>query len=271
MLFSKRGKIALLLVIAPLLAFTSCASAPPPRKPTVSERIEFDRAIGTELAEQLTPQLSLRKEPQVQAYLTKIAQKLADKNPELHIPEAKVFILKDSGPRPKSYSLPGGRIYLSSAQLRSIEFENEAAAAISIELGHLLNEHVLNFLRKNPSGLRIRDAASIPGVLPLKTLDSSEEIDFFGKDGMFAFSARDNDEAVSSAVSILYDAGYDPRGLVTFLQRLVSHPGQSPWEETELQQNIEQARKSIALLTPLRNPVVQTDDFELIRVKLQKL
>jgi predicted Zn-dependent protease len=237
----------------------------------VSERIEFDRAIGTELAERLTPQLSFKKDPLLQTYLNKIAQRLADKNPELHIPESKVFILKDSGSRPKSYALPGGRVYLSSTMLKTVEFENEAAAAISIELGHLLNEHVLNFLRKNPSGLAIRDAAAIPGVLPLKTLDSSEDIDFFGKDGLFAFSARDNLEAVSSAVSILYDAGYDPRGLVTFLQRLNQRSGQSPWEETELQQNLEQARKSIALLTPLRNPIVQTDDFELIRGKLQKL
>jgi predicted Zn-dependent protease len=152
-----------------------------------------------------------------------------------------------------------------------LEFENEAAAVISIEFAHLLNEHVQNYLRRNPAGLQIRDATALPDMLPLRTLEAPEDIDFFGKDGMFAFSAKDNDEAITSAVSLMYDAGYDPRGLVTYLQRLMNNFAHSPWDETELSRLLDQARKSVALLTPLRNPTVQTDDFELIRGKLQKL
>jgi predicted Zn-dependent protease len=155
--------------------------------------------------------------------------------------------------------------------LKTLEFESEVAAAIAIELGHLSNEHVQNYLRRNPSGLRIHDAAALPEVLPLKTLETPDDIDFFSKDGMFSFSAKENDEAISSAVNLLYEAGYDPRGLVTFLQHLIDHPARSPWDEGELDRILALTRKNIALLTPLRNPIVQTDDFELIRGKIQKL
>jgi predicted Zn-dependent protease len=271
MLFGKRNRLAAFSALALIQLFSSCASAPPPRKPTVNERIEFDRAIGTELAQQMAPQLTYKKDAQVQAYLNKIAQRITDKNPELHLPEVKVFLLKDTDRRYRSYGLPGGRVYLSSSRLKTLEFESEVAAMISIELGHVLNEHVQNYLRKNPAGLQIRDAAALPNVLPLKTLEAPEDIDFFSKDGVFAFSAKDNDEAIASAVNLLYDAGYDPRGLVTFLQRLNDNPAHSPWDEAELFRILEQARKSVALLTPLRNPIVQTDDFDLIRGKIQKL
>jgi predicted Zn-dependent protease len=257
--------------LALLQLFSSCASAPPPRKPTVTERIEFNRAIGTELAQQLAPQLTFKKDAQVQAYLGKVAQRLAAKNAELHLTDVKVFLLKDTDRRYRSYGLPGGRLYLSSARLKTLEFESEVAAMMAIELGHLLNEHVQNYLRKSPAGLQVQDAAAMPAVLPLKTLEAPEDIDFLGKDGMFAFSAKDNDEAIASAVNILYDAGYDPRGLITYLKRLNDNPAHSPWDESELSRIMDQARKNVALLTPLRNPIVQTDDFELIRAKLQKL
>lgn len=271
MLLGNRFLNIALSIVIPVMVFNSCASAPPPRKPTVSERIEFDRAIGTELAQQLVPQLSLKRDPQVQAYLTRVAQKIALKNPELHLSEVKTFIMNDTSKRYRSYSLPGGRLYLSVGTLKGVEFENEAAAVISIELAHLLNEHVQNYLRRNPSGLRIRDATALPDVLPLRTLEAPEDIDFFSQDGMFAFSAKDNDEAITSAVGLLYDAGYDPRGMVTYLQRTMDNSFHAPWDESELSRLLDQARKSIALLTPLRNPIVQTDDFELIRGKLQKL
>ncbi len=236
----------------------------------MSERIEFDRAIGTELAQQMTPQLSIKKDTHIQAYLGQVAQRLANKNSELHFSELSIFLLKDTTRQYRSYSLPGGRIYLSSGMLKTVEFESEVAAAIAIEFGHLLNEHIQNYLRRNPSGLRMRDAAALPEVLPLKTLATPEDIDFFSKDGMFAFSAKSDDEAIGSAVNFLYDAGYDPRGLLTLLQRMMDNSAHSPWDQAELGRILDQARKDIALLTPLRNPIVQTDDFVLIRGKLQK-
>jgi len=271
MLLRTRTAIATLTLLASLLTFFSCASAPPPRKVTVNERIEFDRAIGTELAQQMVPQINLKKDPQIQTYLRGIAQKLADKNPELHLPEVKVFLLKDASHRHQSYALPGGRIYLSSGLLKDVGYESEVAAAIAIQLGHLQNEHILNYLRKNPAGLPVRDVVALPGVLPLKTLEAPEDIDFFGKDGMFSFRTKDDNEAIASAVSILYDAGYDPRGMVTLFQHWMDNSAYSPWDFTELSGALDQARKSIALLTPLRNPIVQTDDFELMRSKFQKL
>lgn len=219
----------------------------------------------------MDPQLSFKKDPQIQAYLGKVALRIAEKNSELHLPEVKIFLLRDTTRHYRSYALPGGRIYLSAGSLKGLEFESEAAALIAIELGHLLNEHVQDYLRRNPSGLQVHNIAALPDVLPLKTLGAPDDIDFFGKDGMFAFSAKANEETVISAVSLLYDAGYDPRGLITVLQRMMDNSAHSPWDEAELSHLLDQVRKSIALLTPLRNPIVQTDDFELNHGKLQKL
>jgi predicted Zn-dependent protease len=261
----------LICILLLITVFWSCASAPPPRKATVSERIEFNRAVGSELAQQMVPQLTLKKDASIQNYLTRIAQRLTDKNPELHLPEVKVFLLQDTGRHYRSYALPGGRVYLSSGMLKTADYESQAAAMIAIELGHLLNEHVLNYLRKNPAGLGVQEVATLPGMLPLKTLQTPEDIDFFGKDGVFAFSAKDNDEAIASSIQILYDAGYDPRGEITFLQYMIDHPSRAPWDLSETNRLLELARKQISLLTPLRNPIVQTDDFELIRTQLQKL
>src|SRR5206468_4279479 len=105
-----------------------------------------------------------------------------------------VLLVEDRGQRWKNYGLPTSRLYLSASLIRSIDYENELAAVLAFELGHLTKRHALKRLSDKPQ--------QQPGV------------EYFGPNGIFAFNEEQQLEAAAEAVNIMYRAGYDPRGLV---------------------------------------------------------
>lgn len=254
------------------LAFVvGCSSGPEPRPVTVEERVQFDRAIGLELAQQLEPQISVRSEPAVTAYLNRVGQTLADANPDLHLKSVGVKLVSEKDGKWMSFGLPGGRVYLPAGVLRGIEFENEVAAAIAVELAHVQLDHVLERIRKSPEGGSFARGASLENLLPTKPGSTPEKLDFFGPTGVFAYPEKAELDAADAAVGILYQSGYDPRGLVGLWNRYLAFPKTSPYEPSTLEKLLDSTRRAIAARAPLRNPIVRSQAFLSIRKKFEKL
>lgn len=267
-----------------LLFLASCASPPPAKKISLSERIEFDREIGDEILKQLEPKLSLKKENVLQGYLKRVGQTLADKTPDLHIPEVKVFLLSENRPdlQGESFAVPGGHVFLSIPVLKTLNYESEVSAYLSIQMGRLLKEQVLNYIRKNPAAESRSEPSTVAGLGPLRTLRPPENLIPFDSGGMFEFKAVQDEEAIDAAFGVLYAGGYDTRGMIRFLQSLIrvadSHP---QWLEGNsriaglrvagLTDLLEYARKRIVFQPPLRNPIVQSPEFLAIKQRLGKL
>ena len=87
------------------------------------------------------------------------------------------------------------------------------------------------------------------------------------------FEAPDAAElaALESAVDLLYRARFDPRGLVSLLQRFQKKSGKIPWDAATLRRMVEKTRESISLRSPLINPIVRSDRFLHVRKRIQKL
>jgi predicted Zn-dependent protease len=249
------------ICVATLTAcLTGCTTPRVPKPLPVSEKIKFDQEIGSELADQLNPQLPLKADPFVQTFLDRIAQKIADGNPDLHIPRPRVFLLQDKTKKWNGYALPGGRVYISIGALKKTEYDNEAAALMAIQFAHLLKEHLLDALRalSKPSPGEVAASPAFPAFTTFKV---PEELKFFGKDGIFSFTDNQELEAVETAVDLLYGAGYDPRGLLSLLENLETVPAHAPYDAALMGKAIERAQSRTVQLPPLRNPIVHTEEF----------
>ena len=259
--------VRLVLGIVAVSGFVSACTTPrPPKKVSVSERVQFDRAIGYELAQQFEPEIKFKKVPEITAFLRKIGQSLADATADLHLPSVDVDVFVDEEGKYTAYGLPGGKLYVSTAFLKTAEFENEVAAILAIQLGHLQKEHALEYLRKNYPAM-----VSLDSVAPGKNTGEPVQINYLGAGGLFDFTEKQRTEAIEAGVNILYAAGYDPRGLVTVYQRLVENPGRSPYPSRTVDKLLETTRSVIALHSPLRNPIVRTQAFVAMRKRFQKL
>jgi predicted Zn-dependent protease len=240
-----------------LMTLAGCATPPPAPLLTPEEQIRQDLNTGVSLAQDFESRVSLKRDVEVAVYLRQLAQALADPTPELARSPLGVFLIREGKGKWRTYSLPGNRIYLPVELLRELGFENEIAALIAVEFGHLLGRDSVRRLAE------LRDPReNAPAPAPAR---------IFGENGIFAFTEAERIAAAERAVDILYRAGYDPRGLVSVWQKYRAHPDRSPLDAGTLGKLQEATRRAIATRAPLRNPVVRSAAFITIQKRIRRL
>jgi predicted Zn-dependent protease len=248
------------IVTAALALLSGCATPPPPETQSTEERERRDQDLGTRLSEEFERKVAQKKDADVTVYLRAVAEKLVLATPELKDAPVGVLLIQDRDGKWRNYGLPGNRIYLSVGLLRRVEFENELAAALALELAHVLHRHAVSRVPQDGPGPR-------PDGVP----STSGSPEFFGPAGIFAYSETERLAAVETAVGVLYRAGFDPRGLVSLWQRYQGAAAESPFEAGTVMRLLERTRQVVARLAPLRNPVVRSDEFVGIQKRIRRL
>jgi predicted Zn-dependent protease len=238
-------------------ALVSCAAPTKPKVATQEEIVRRDNAVGAELAARFEKQLKLHSDREVGSFLKSLAQGLSEGSPDLKLAAVGVQIIRDVKGAWRSFGLPGNRIYVSSGLIRKLEFENEVAAALAFELGHIQKRHLVNRLEEGKP-------AATSG-------ESGQPVDFLGPSGVFAFSDEAELEAVDASVDLMYRAGYDPRGLLSIWQAYAVEPRRSPFDASMLEKLVNRTRGAITKYAPLRNPIVRSAAFIAIQKRIRKL
>lgn len=242
-----------------------CASAPVSEEVTEIEKIRRDRISGNRIAEGFEAKLDLiGNDPDLLVYLRGLAKKLADTHDQIRDAPIGAFVYKTKRKNSwKNYSLPGNRFYLSRPFLKEISFENELAAALALEMGHIIKRHTLGRLEV------LRDQ----GILPKSVDDGSQlsDSDYFGVAGVFSFSEENILEAIPIALDILYSSGYDPRGLSRYWEMHDQNIAHSSYEKNSIKKYLDKTRDLISKKSPLRNPIVRTEEFIQIKKRISKL
>jgi len=256
--------------------FLGCATNSPKRL-SVEEKVKVEKAIGTELSRNFEKKLKFKQDVEVSVYLRKIAERLMAATPEFNDSAIGLFVIQNFRGVWRNFSLPGNRIYLAAGLLKKMEYENQLAAVIAMELGHLLKKDVLWRVRQNMDSEDI--ALSQPLVPASVTFDQLilpepsqlKTVEYFGPRGVFTFNQQVYLAAASEAVGILYRAGFDPRGLCALWETYRARAAHSPYDNKTLEKLIQKTRRVIAENAPLRNPVVRSPEFLEIQKRIKKL
>jgi len=115
-----------------------------------------------------------------------------------------------------AFALPAGFLYVYTGLLLAADNEAELAGILAHEIGHVVGRHSANQLATQ-LGLNI--------LVSLALGENSEELASLaaqaGTSGALArFSRDDEREADAFGVKYTIAAGYDPRGLLTFFEKL---------------------------------------------------
>lgn len=235
-------KISLLLLL-----ILGCATPQPIDTHVTQERLP-DRAVGRILAQKFEAQVKLYPDPTLSTYLEDLATSLVQFSSVLRENKVSAQVVEDVSHRWTSYAFPGNQIYLSRSLLRSIRFENELAAVIALEFAHLENRDLMVRYEK-----------------------FKNERDQMTAQKLIEFSPAARIAALELSMEMMYQAGYDQRGMVYLLGRYQKHPDRSPYDLASIKLLMENARRIIALHAPLRNPIVRSDRFLTIFNRMQKL
>ena len=214
-------------------------------------------------------------------YLTSMGRKLAAHAPN-PVPPIEMFGVLD--PEINAFTLPGGFIGVNTGLILTCESESELAGVLGHELGHVAQRHIARGMTQSGQNGMIALAslaAALVAGLAARSGDLAMGIAAFGQaaavNRQLEFSRDAEREADRAGLRMLYEAGYDPRGMASIFGRMMMASrlnegrGGGPWASTHPQ--------SIERMTDMQNrirdlPTVHyTDsaDFWFLRAKVRVL
>lgn len=181
--------------------------------------------LGRRAAAEVEFELPLVDDREVMDYVEKLGVRLARHSARSHLRYRFRVINSDDV---NAFALPGGFIYITRGALETAENEAELAAVLAHEIGHVAARHHASRIRREKLtslGFTALGPVFGSGIRSVAKREAGKT----GVRGLFQrFSREQEREADRLATKNLYDAGYDPRAMLTLLERLGSEREQRP-------------------------------------------
>lgn len=170
-------------------------------------------ALGESISRQVEHEYKLVDDPLIQKRVEDIGRKIASVCDRKEL-DYKFKVLED--PEVNAVSLPGGFVYINKGLIEKTSGDDELAGVIAHEVGHITARHSIKKLQgvMGYSLLRVLTLV-VPGSGAVNTT-----ADAAFNELMLGYSRED--ELLSDQLGARYSklAGYDPQGMITFLEKL---------------------------------------------------
>jgi beta-barrel assembly-enhancing protease len=188
---------------------TTLGSAVTPIGP--EEEIEIGRSIAANVA----GKYGVVRDERITRYITLVGETVAAKSdrPELsyHFAVLDTDIIN-------AFSCPGGYVFVTRGTLAVIDSEAELAAVLAHEICHVARKDVIKEIEKQQF---FQSGNKVAGTLLHADPAIFNAVTSFGTDLVFkGFSRSEEYRADKQALGYTAKAGYDPSGLLTFLEKL---------------------------------------------------
>ncbi len=198
-----------LLLTATAAGFTSgCATNPVSGTPDLVFMTEAKEIqLGNGYDNKIRNQYGVYPNPELQAYVQQIGQKLAAQS---HRPGLKYHFTVLDSPEVNAFAVPGGHVYITRGILAYLNSESELAAVLGHEIGHVTARH----------GVRQHSAATATGMVGA-IIGAATGIqvtqDLFNVLGNALLSGYGRDHELESdrlGAEYIARAGYDPQAVI---------------------------------------------------------
>jgi predicted Zn-dependent protease len=185
---------------------------------------EQDIELGEASAEEIMRQLVVLRDERTEAYVRRLGERLAAKAPGYRFPYKFVVV---ASPEVNAFALPGGYVFVNEGAIRASRSEGELAGVLAHEIAHVSLRHGTTqasraYLAR--TGLNLLNALTVALQGDVGRLAS-----VVGGAGANKFFLKSNREAEAQAdaegARLMAAAGYDPREMAEFFERLEERDG----------------------------------------------
>jgi len=186
--------------------------------------IEEEKKLGKKILLEMEKKVDWVRDLPLQSFINAIGQSLvAQVGPTPF--EFKFYLI--IGRDPNAFAIPGGHIFLTTGLLASTESEQEVAGVMSHEISHVMARHVVQMIERSKRINIASMAAIIAGVLLGGGGKASEAVAATAMATAEALALKYTREmeveADQNALQYMIRAGYDPNGLVSFMNKIYKH------------------------------------------------
>lgn len=170
--------------------------------------------MGRSLSRQVEEKMELDENYTNQEKVDTIGQELADVSDRRDI----IYSFKVIDDKhDNAFALPGGYIYIYKGLLEKLESDDEIAAILAHEIGHVCAKHSLKRLQNSFGYMALRFLVIRGAEDAYSARKANEAVNQL----MLVYSRKDEMEADSLAVKYLERAGYDPEAMVSVIDKLI--------------------------------------------------
>lgn len=182
-------------------------------------------ALGRQAQQEVRREVPMLRDPTVAGYIERLGRRIAAHADGPRYPYSfHVANRRDIN----AFALPGGPIWVHRGAIEAARNEAQLAGVMAHEIAHIANRHAAEQITKGTfanAGLGLLSALLGGGTgSQLAQLGAGVA----AQATMMKFSRDAEREADMKGLAYMKRAGYDPRGMVEFLQVLRAHQGRDP-------------------------------------------
>jgi len=220
-----RWVIALLIGAFGLISYCSTTSENPitGEKQRVRLSAEEEIALGRQLAPQMAAQFGGVSSSAMRERVRQVGARIVAQSSASKAPYKYSFHLLADRKTVNAFALPGGQIFITEALLGLLETEDELAAVLGHEVGHVLARHSAEHLAKQQLTQQLIGAV----IVGSGSYDTAQLAQLAGSLITMKHGRDDELESDALGLRLVREAGYDPRAMIRVMQVLEKASGGS--------------------------------------------
>jgi beta-barrel assembly-enhancing protease len=188
---------------------------------TISQQEEVQ--MGAEAAQQVNAQLPMLNDATINSYVNSLGRSIASTTSRADL--AWQFGVVNTEVI-NAFALPGGYIYVNRGVLSRASNEGELAGVLAHEIEHVVQRHSVKQMEQaQGANIGVALACTLTNVCANQAAQAAIQV---GGTAVFAkFSRGDEIQADEGGFNNVVRAGINPRGMLTFFQKLLAEEQQS--------------------------------------------
>ena len=183
--------------------------------------LEEEWQLGNQLSADIAKQMRLVGDPAANAYVTRVGREVVAQTELANMPWQ--FHIVDD-PEINAFAIPGGHVYVNRGLIAAASNASELAGVISHEVSHVVARHSTEQISRQ-YGLSAL-ASVVLGQNPAVYQQILAQVIAGG--ALARYSRAAEDEADKLGARYMTAAGYNPRGMITMFQTLMSRQKNEP-------------------------------------------
>jgi len=181
-----------------------------------------ERRLGEEIMREVRTDRAYYDDAEATDYINSLGNRLASKGSASR-QDFQFFVMQDR--QINAFALPGGYVGVNSGLILAAQSESEVASVIAHEVAHVTQRHIARIIDQQKHSMVMSLAALAVAVLAARSNpEVSNAALVLGQAGgiqnMLNFTREHEREADRVGLQILESAGYDPRAMPVFFERL---------------------------------------------------
>ena len=179
--------------------------------------LEEEWQLGQQLSQDIARQMRVSQDP----YLTELGNKLVRQTSMANLP-FNFYVVQD--PSINAFAIPGGHVYVHSGLIDAASNASELAGVLAHEINHVVARHSTEQISRQ-YGLSVL-AGAVLGQNPAAYQQILAQVLAGG--ALARFSREAENEADELGLQAMVGAGYNPTGMVTMFQKLLTERRNRP-------------------------------------------